>query len=100
MGRVARPGTADGVVVAVSVPPPGLVPMATVMLAVDPVAVLPNASCTATCTAGAIATPATASLGCPETATRDRSSALPGNRAEVGARPGVKAAASGEPAPL
>src|SRR5512146_1162754 len=56
--NVATPPTADTVFVPDSVPPPGLVPMATVMLAVELVTVLPNVSCTATCTAGLIATPA------------------------------------------
>src|SRR5437868_6436439 len=46
--NVATPLTADTVVVPDSVPPPGLVPIATVMLAVEPVTVLPNASCTVT----------------------------------------------------
>src|SRR5512141_2320083 len=61
--NVATPLTADTVVVPDSVPPPGFVPMATVMLAVELVMVLLNASCTATCTAGAMATPATAFVG-------------------------------------
>src|SRR6478735_3974175 len=56
--NVATPATAATVVVPDKMPPPGLVPMATVMLAVELVTVLPNASCTATCTAGLIATPA------------------------------------------
>src|SRR5512147_923864 len=56
--NVATPATAATVVEPDSVPPPGLLPMATVMLAVELVTVLPNASCTATCTAGLIATPA------------------------------------------
>src|SRR5262245_52598419 len=67
--KAATPLTADTVVVPDSVPPPGLVPMATVMLAVELVTVLPNASCTATCTAGLIATPAVALVGCAITAT-------------------------------
>src|SRR5437868_4780772 len=62
--NVATPPTAGAVEVPDSVPPPGLVPIATVMLAVEPVTVLLNASCTVTCTAGAIATPATALAGC------------------------------------
>src|SRR5688572_25196600 len=61
--HAATPLTADTVVVPDSVPPPGLVPIATVMLAVELVTVLPNASCTATCTAGEMATPAVASVG-------------------------------------
>src|SRR4051812_20580376 len=58
--RVATPFTATTVVVPDSAPPPGLVPMATVTLAVELVTVLLNASCTVPCTGGAIATPATA----------------------------------------
>jgi len=49
--KVATPPDAATVVVPDSVPPPGLVPIATVMLAVEPVTVFPNASCTVTCTA-------------------------------------------------
>src|SRR5205814_305718 len=62
--KVATPLTAATVVVPDSVPPPGLVPIATAMLAEELVTVLPNASCTATCTAGLIATPAVAFDGC------------------------------------
>src|SRR6185295_10108010 len=61
--NVATPPDADAVVVPDSVPPPGLEPIATVMLAVEPVTVLPNASCTATCTAGEMLTPAVALVG-------------------------------------
>src|SRR5512140_3064900 len=61
--NVATPPSADTVVVPDSVPPPGLVPMATVMLAVELVTVFPDASCTVTCTAGEIATPAVAFNG-------------------------------------
>src|SRR5256885_17125182 len=46
-----------------SAPPPGLVPMAMVMLAVELVTVLLNASCTVTCTDGEIATPASSFAG-------------------------------------
>src|SRR5687768_6983346 len=68
--KVATPPTADTVVVPDSVPPPGLVPIATVMLAVELVTVFPNASCTVTCTAGLIAAPAVALVGCTEKASR------------------------------
>src|SRR5438477_3829706 len=61
--KVATPLTAAAVAVPDSVPPPGLVPIATVTLAVELVTVLLNASCTVTCTGGAIATPATAFVG-------------------------------------
>src|SRR5512140_1783870 len=61
--NVATPLAADTVVVPDSVPPPGLVPMATVMLAEELVTVLLNASCTVTCTAGEMDTPATTFAG-------------------------------------
>src|SRR4051812_45760154 len=61
--NVATPPDAEIVVVPDSVPPPGLVPMATAMVAVELVTVLLNASCTVTCTAGAMDTPATALAG-------------------------------------
>src|SRR5512140_1629007 len=57
--NVATPLAAATVVVPDSVPPLGLVPMATVMLAMELVTVLLNASCTVTCTAGEMGTPAT-----------------------------------------
>src|SRR5437867_11444194 len=62
--KVATPLTAATVVVPERVPLAGLVPMATVMLVVAVVTVLPWASWTATCTAGAIPAPAAAVLGC------------------------------------
>src|SRR5512132_130895 len=64
--KVATPFTADTVVVPDSVPAPGLIPMATVTLAVElgpVVTVLLNVSCTVTCTADEMDTPATASDG-------------------------------------
>src|SRR5436189_144145 len=63
-GKVATPLTAATVVVPERVPLAGLVPIATVMLVVAVVTVLPWASWTATCTAGVIAAPAAALLGC------------------------------------
>src|SRR6185295_13556023 len=68
--NVATPLTAATVAVPDSVPPPGLVPIATVMLAVELVTVFPNASCTVTCTAGLMALPAVALVGCTEKASR------------------------------
>src|SRR5213076_2406628 len=62
--NVATPFTAAIVVVPARVPLAGLVPIATVMLVVAVVTVLPWASWTATCTAGVIAAPAAAVLGC------------------------------------
>src|SRR5436853_7308036 len=66
--KVATPLTAATLVVPDSVPPPGLAPMASATVAVELVAVLPNASCTVTCTDGAIATPAVALDGWTENA--------------------------------
>src|SRR6266566_7613029 len=62
--NVATPFTAATVVVPARVPLAGLVPIATVMLVVAVVTVLPWASWTATCMAGVIAAPAAAFLGC------------------------------------
>src|SRR3954467_6400559 len=81
--NVATPLTADTVAVPDSVPPPGLVPMATVMLAVELVTVLPNASCTTTCTAGLMALPAVALVGCTVKASRFAAAGLMLNADEV-----------------
>src|SRR4051794_27272810 len=81
--NVATPATADTVVVPDSVPLPGLVPIATVTLAVELVTVLPNASCTATCTAGLIAAPAVVLVGCVVNATFDAAAGVMLNAAEV-----------------
>src|SRR3954464_3262343 len=81
--NVATPLTADTVVVPDSVPPPGLVPIATVMLAVELVTVLLNASCTVTCTAGAMETPAVALVGWVVTASLAAAAGLTLNAAEV-----------------
>src|SRR5439155_1325706 len=62
--KVATPPTAATVVVPDSVPPAGFTPKAIVTLPVKPVATLPWASCAVACTAGVIATPAAALLGC------------------------------------
>src|SRR5438034_1032097 len=62
--KVATPFTAAAVVVPARVPLPGLVPIATVMLVVAVVTVLPWASWTVACTPGVIAAPAAAVLGC------------------------------------
>src|SRR6266568_1775150 len=61
---VAAPATAAMVVVPDSVPPLGLVPIATVTLLVNPVAVFPWASRAVTWTAGVMAAPAVALVGC------------------------------------
>src|SRR5438034_353326 len=92
--NVATPATAATVVVPDSVPPPGLVPIATVMLAVEPVTVLLNASCTVTCTAGLIATPAVALLGCTVKASLDAAAALMLQVAELAPLSGADAAVS------
>src|SRR2546422_309822 len=61
--NVATPATAATVAVPDRVPPPGLVPSAAVTLPLNPVAVLPCASWTVTCTAGVMAPPAVVLLG-------------------------------------
>src|SRR5205814_2019376 len=62
--KLATPLTAATVLVPDSVPLAGLVPIASVMLVVAVVTVLPWASWTATCTAGVFIAPAPALLGC------------------------------------
>src|SRR5438876_1210057 len=64
--NVATPPLAATVAVPESVPPPALVPIATVTFPVNPVAVLLLASSAVTCTAGVIAAPADVVLGCTE----------------------------------
>src|SRR6185295_11596948 len=81
--NVATPPDAETVAVPDSVPPPGLTPIATVMLALELGTVLPNASCTVTCTAGEIATPAVALLGCTAKASLLAAAAVMLNPAEV-----------------
>src|SRR6266850_2087496 len=65
-GKEATPATAATVFVPASVPPLGLVPIATATFPVNPVAVLPLASWAVTSTAGVIAAPAVVPLGCTE----------------------------------
>src|SRR5919108_3953754 len=62
--NLATPATAATVFVPDRVPVLGLVPSATVMLPVKPVAVFPCASWVVTCTAGVIAAPAAVLVGC------------------------------------
>ena len=66
MEKVATPATAAAVVVPESLAP--LVPVPVVIVSVtspvNPVTVLPNASCTVSCTAGLIAAPAVVVVGC------------------------------------
>src|SRR3989442_14873413 len=64
LAKLATPLTAGPVVVPASVPPLGFVPRATATQPANPVATLPPASSAATCTAGVIAGPAAAFLGC------------------------------------
>src|SRR5438445_13507868 len=61
--NVATPLAAATVVVPARAPPPGFVPIAAVTLPLNPVAVLPCASWTVTCTAGVIAAPAVVLVG-------------------------------------
>src|SRR3989441_9097985 len=61
--NAATPLTEFSDVVPDRVPPAGFVPMATVTLPANAVAVFPWASCAVTCTAGVIAAPAMALLG-------------------------------------
>src|SRR5678815_3219119 len=81
--KLATPDDASTVVVPESVPPPGLVPMATVTLAVELVTVLPNVSSTATSTAGLIDAPAVALLGCAVGASLGAAAGVMLNAAEV-----------------
>src|SRR5437879_5815599 len=62
--KVAKALTAASAGVPAKVPLAGLVPIATVMLVVAVVTVLPWASWTVTCTAGVIVAPAAVLLGC------------------------------------
>src|SRR5207245_3480867 len=66
--KVATPATAATVFVPDKVPVLGLVPIATVMFPVNPVAVLPLPSWAVTWTAGVIAAPATVFVGSTLTA--------------------------------
>ena len=61
--KVAIPAATAIVVVPASVPDPGFVAIAIVTLPANPVARFPNASCTATTTAGVIALPALMLVG-------------------------------------
>src|SRR5256885_15129170 len=62
--KLAAPATAATVLVPDKVPVLGFVPIASVMFPVNPVAVLPLPSWAVTSTAGVIAAPAVAVLGC------------------------------------
>src|SRR4051812_41853371 len=92
--NVGMPATAATVLLPDSVPPPGLVPIATVMLTVEPVTVLLNWSCTVTRTGGAIATPATAFAGWVVKASFEAAAGLMLNAADVAPVSGAEVAAS------
>src|SRR5713226_9829159 len=64
LAKDATPATAPCISVPDSVPPPALVPIATVTLPVNPVALLLFASSAVTWTAGVIAAPAVLFVGC------------------------------------
>src|SRR6185295_12602276 len=98
--NVATPATAAADVVPESAPPPGLVPMATVMVAVELVTVLPNVSCTATCTDGLIDAPATTFAGCTVKATFAAAAGLMVNAVELAPVSAPDAAVSVYPAPV
>src|SRR3954469_22751047 len=92
--NVATPLAAATDAVPDSVPPPGLAPMATVMVAVELVTVLLNWSCTVTCTAGAIATPATAFAGWAVNASFEAAAGVMLNAADAAPVSGADAAVS------
>src|SRR3954464_8278390 len=92
--NVATPATAATELVPDRVPPPGLVPMTTVTVAVEPVTVLLNASCTVTCTAGAMDTPATAFAGWMVNASLAAAAGLMLNAVDAAPVSGADAAAS------
>src|SRR5512141_901844 len=83
VGKEATPLTAETVVVPESVPPPALLPMATVMLAVELVTVFPKVSCTVTWTAGEMAAPAVVLVGCAVKASFEAAAGVMLNPADV-----------------
>src|SRR5512138_2055452 len=83
LGKIATPDAAATVVVPDSVPPPGLLPMATVMVAVELVTVLLKASRTVTSTGGEMGTPAVALEGWPVKASFVAVAGVMSNPAEV-----------------
>src|SRR5436853_255035 len=92
--KVATPDAADTSAVDRSVGTPGLVPSATVTLAVEPVTVFPNASCTVTCTAGPIDAPAVVLVGCTVKASREAPAGLMLNAGDVAPASDADAAVS------
>src|SRR6266704_1794917 len=73
--KLTTPATAAAVAVPDNVPPPGLVPIATLTFPVKPDAVLPWASWAVTCTAGVMTEPAVVVVGSVE---KTRCDAAPG----------------------
>src|SRR5438046_625691 len=73
--KLTTPATAAAVAVPDNVPPPGLVPIATLTFPVKPDAVLPWASWAVTCTAGVMTEPAVVVVGSAE---KTRCDAAPG----------------------
>src|SRR5262245_28150033 len=90
--NVATPLAAAPLLEPEGVPPPGLVPIATVTVADELVTVFPNVSCTVTCTAGEMLTPAVALLGWTVKATFEAAAGLMLNPAEVAPDSGAEAA--------
>src|SRR5213593_2141010 len=86
-GNVATPPTAPTCVVPESVPLATLVPIVSVTAPPKLVTVLPTASCAVTRTAGAIATPATTSLGCRVNASWATGTATPKSTPDSGLPP-------------
>src|SRR5207249_1046210 len=69
--KLATPAAAVTVVVPFSVPPPGLLPIVSVTLPVNPVARLPKESYAVTSTAGVMVAPATVLVGWTVNTSRD-----------------------------
>src|SRR5207237_1144192 len=82
-----------------SVPPPGLVPIATVRSEERRVGEVRKVSCTVTCTEGAMFAPAVALVGWVVKASFDAAAALMLNPAEVAEVSGADAAVSVYPVP-
>src|SRR6516165_10052916 len=78
--NVATPLTAVTVVVPLSVPPPALVPIASVTLELSPVTTMPPWSSTVTVTAGAMVCPAVVLLG---SAVKTSCVGVPGTHCEL-----------------
>src|SRR2546427_232053 len=98
--KVATPATAATVVVPDRLPPPGLFAIATVTLALKPVAVLPKASRAITSTWGVILAPAVAVLGCTLNSSSVAGPANTRNAALVDARPVAVAVTVYQASPL